>query len=98
MEERAQREAGRCTIISDLVTCSGHEPQPCGTLCASQAITLSPYSGAPFVSHRQAPHPHTASYHRHPHMHPHTLHIHTHTETHTQSERERERSTEPTTA
>ena len=90
MEERAEREAGRCTIISDLVTCSGHDPQPCGTLCASQVITLSPCSGAPFLSHRQAPHPHTASYHRHPHMHPHTLHIHTHRETHTQSERERE--------
>ena len=92
MEERAEREAGRCTIISDLVTCSGHDPQPCGTLCASQVITLSPCSGAPFLSHRQAPHPHTASYHRHPHMHPHTLHIHTHRDTYTEWEREKHRA------
>ena len=61
MEERAQREAGRCTIISDLVTYSGHDPQPYGTLCASSTIKFNPCSAAPFLSHRQASHPHTAS-------------------------------------
>ena len=51
MGERSQREAGRCAIISDLVTCSGHDTQPCGTLCASQTRGLSPCSAAPFLSH-----------------------------------------------
>ena len=59
--ERSQREAGRCTIISDLVTCSGQDTQPCGTLCASQTNRLSPCSAALFLSNRQAPHTLTLS-------------------------------------
>ena len=85
MGERSQREAGRCTIISDLVTCSGMTPSPVDTLCASQTNGLSPCSAALFLSHRQAVPPltHTCA-HTHTHTHhtpshtPHTLHKHTH--------------------
>ena len=75
--ERSQREAGRCAIISDLVTCSGMTPSPVDTLCASQANGLSPCSAAPFLSHRQAPSP----LHTQPHTLPHT-HTYSHTNTH----------------
>ena len=85
MEERAQREAGRCTIISDLVTCSSHDPQPCGTLCASPTIKLNPCSAAPFLSDRQASHPHTAIAHTVSHAPSHTTHTHTQSHTYTQS-------------
>ena len=77
MGERSQREAGRCAIISDLVTCSGMTPSPVDTLCASQANGLSPCSAAPFLSHRQAPSP----LHTQPHTLPHT-HTYSHTNTH----------------
>ena len=56
--------------ISDLVTCSGRDTQPCGTLCASQTNGHSPCSAAQVLSHRQAPPPlHTHS----PSHTPHTL-------------------------
>ena len=71
MGETSQREAGRCAIISDLVTCSGMTPSPVDTLCASQTNGLSPCSAAPFLSHRLY-HPLT-----HTSTHTHTL-THTH--------------------
>ena len=93
MGERSQREAGRCAIISDLVTCSGMTPSPVDFLCASQTNGLSPCSVAPFLSHRQAipPLTHTCTHtHTHTHItHPHTLLTHSinthtlHTLTHT---------------
>ena len=91
MGERSQREAGRCAIISDLVTCSGMTPSPVDILCASQTNGLTPCSVAPFLSHRQAipPLTHTCT-HTHTHnTHPHTLLTHSinthtlHTLTHT---------------
>ena len=73
--------------ISDLVICSSHDPQPCGTLCASQTNGHSPCSAVQFLSYKQAPPPlHT---HTHTHSPSHTLHSHTlslsqtHTHTHT---------------
>ena len=75
MGERSQREAGRCTIISDLVTCSGMTPSPVDTLCASQTNGLSPCSAALFLSHRQAVPPLT---HTCAHTHTHTSHTLTH--------------------
>ena len=83
MGERSQREAGRCAIISDLVTCSGMTPSPVDILCASQTNGLTPCSVAPFLSHRQAIPPlthtctHTHTHHTPSHT-PHTLHKHTH--------------------
>ena len=80
--ERSQSEAGRCTIVSDPVTRSGHDTQRCETLCASQTNGLSTCSAAPFLSQRQDPHtPHTPL-----HTHTHKLLIHSHsTHTHTNS-------------
>ena len=82
--------------ISDLVTCSSHDPQPCGTLCASQTNGHSPCSAAQFLSHSLHPpytHTHTHSPSHIPHSpshipHSHTLSLslsltHTHTRTHT---------------
>ena len=73
MGETSQREAGRCAIISDLVTCSGMTPSPVDILCASQTNGLTPCSVAPFLSHRQAIPPLT-----HTCTHTHTSHTLTH--------------------
>ena len=96
MGERSQREAGRCAIISDLVTCSGMTPSPVDFLCASQTNGLSPCSVAPFLSHRQAipPLTHTCTHTHHtpsntpPILHKHTQSSHPHSHilfTHTHS-------------
>ena len=98
MGERSQREAGRCAIISDLVTCSGMTPSPVDILCASQTNGLTPCSVAPFLSHRQAipPLTHTCTHTHHtpsntpPILHKHTQSSHPHshilfTHTHTAS-------------
>ena len=74
MGERSQREAGRCAIISVLVTCSGMTPSPVDTLCASQSNGLS-------LS--QQPHScHTDRLYRPLHTCAHTQ-THTHTPSHT---------------
>ena len=68
MGTRSQREAGRGTIISDPVTRSGRDTQPCGHPSASQTSRHSPCSAAPFLSQRQAPSPlHTQFTHSHIH-------------------------------
>ena len=95
MGERTQREAGRYTIISDLVTCSRHDTQPCGdpeclTDHHTQSLLSSPI---PLTQADSTPsysliHPQTPS-HAPSHTHTHTD-THTHTHTHT--------STEPTGA
>ena len=77
MGTRSQREAGRGTIISDPVTRSGRDTQPCGHPSASQTSRHSPCSAAPFLSQRQAPSP----LHTQPHTLPHT-HTYSHTNTH----------------
>ena len=87
MGERSQREAGRCMIISDPVTCSGHDTQPCGhPVCFTDQETHSLLSSSvPFTqTGSTSPHTdtHTAS---HSLTHPHTLLTHsslTHTYPH----------------
>ena len=74
MGERSQREAGRCAIISVLVTCSGMTPSPVDTLCASQSNGLS-LSQQPHFCH-------TDRLYRPLHTRAHTQ-THTHTLTHT---------------
>ena len=74
MGERSQREAGRCMIISDPVTCSGHDTQPCGhPVCFTDQETHSLLSNSVPLTQTGSTFPHT-----------HT-HTHTHTQTHTQT-------------
>ena len=90
MGERSQREAGRCTIISDPVTCSGHDTQPCGhPVCFTDQRTQSLLSSSvPLTQTRStSPHmdtqPHTPSHTPHSpsltHTHPHILLTHLNT-------------------
>ena len=76
MGERSQREAGRCTIISDPVTCSGQDTQPCGhPLCFTDQRThsLLPSSVPLTQTGSTSPHTHT---HTHKHTQAHTLLTH----------------------
>ena len=80
MGERSQREAGRCMIISDPVTCSSHDTQPCGhPVCFTDQRTQSLLSSSvPLTQTGSTPPPLT---------HTHTqAHTHTHTHTHTQAQ------------
>ena len=87
MGDRSQREAGKCTIISDPVTCSGHDTQLYGhPVCFTDQQTHSLLSSSvPFTqTGSTSPHTdtHTAS---HSLTHPHTLLTHsslTHTYPH----------------
>ena len=90
MGERSQREAGRCTIISDPVTCSGRDTQPCGhPVCFTDQRTQSLLSSSvPLTQTRStSPHmdtqPHTPSHTPHSpsltHTHPHILLTHLNT-------------------
>ena len=75
MGERSQREAGRCMIISDPVTCSGHDTQPCGhPVCFTDQETHSLLSNSVPLTQTGSTFPHT-------HTHTHT-HTNTHTNTH----------------
>ena len=64
MGERSQREAGRCTIISDPVTRSGHDTQPCGhPVCFTGQWTQSMLcSPVPLTQTGSIPLTHTASH------------------------------------
>ena len=90
MGERSQREAGRGTIISDPVTCSGRDTQPCGhPVCFTDQRTQSLLSSSvPLTQTRStSPHmdtqPHTPSHTPHSpsltHTHPHILLTHLNT-------------------
>ena len=90
MGERSQREAGRCMIISDPVTCSGRDTQPCGhPVCFTDQRTQSLLSSSvPLTQTRStSPHmdtqPHTPSHTPHSpsltHTHPHILLTHLNT-------------------
>ena len=83
MGERTQREAGRYTIISDLVTCSRHDTLPCGhPVCFTDQHTQSLLSSPiPLTQTDSTPsysliHPQTPSH----------APSHTHTHTHTQAQ------------
>ena len=81
MGERSQREAGRCTIISDPVTCSGRDTQPCGhPVCFTDQRTQSLLSSSVPLTQTGSTSPHMDT-------HPHTLltHPHSPTLTHTYS-------------
>ena len=89
MGERSQREAGRCMIISDPVTCSSHDTQPCGhPVCFTEQRTHSLLSNSVPLTQTGSTSPHT---HTHTHTHTqiytqaHTLPTHTqpHTASHT---------------
>ena len=81
MGERTQREAGRYTIISDLVTCSRHDTLPCGhPVCFTDQHTQSLLSSPiPLTQTDSTPsysliHPQTPSHapsHTHTHTHKH---------------------------
>ena len=75
MGERSQREAGRCTIISDPVTCSGHDTQPCGhPLCFTDQRTHSLLPSSVPLTQTGSTSPHT-HIHRLTHFPPtHTTH------------------------
>ena len=76
MGERSQREAGRCTIISDPVTCSGRDTQPCGhPVCFTDQRTQSLLSSSVPLTQTRSTSPHT-------HTQAHTLPP-THTQAHT---------------
>ena len=79
MGERSQREAGRCTIISDPVTCSGRDTQPCGhPVCFTDQRTQSLLSSSVPLTQTRSTSPHT-------HTQAHTLppaHTPSHTLTH----------------
>ena len=79
MGDRSQREAGRCTIISDPVTCSGHDIQPCGhPVCFTDQRTQSLLSSSVPLTQTGSTSPHT-------HTQAHTLppiHTPSHTLTH----------------
>ena len=65
MGERSQREAGRCTIISDPVTCSGRDTQPCGhPVCFTDQRTQSLLSSSVPLTQTgsTSPHTHTGSH------------------------------------
>ena len=90
MGERSQREAGRCTIISDPVTCSGRDTQPCGhPVCFTDQRTQSLLSSSVPLTQTgsTSPHmdtqPHTPSHTPHSpsltHTHPHILLTHLNT-------------------
>ena len=86
MGERSQREAGRCTIISDPVTCSGRDTQPCGhPVCFTDQRTQSLLSSSVPLTQTgsTSPHSHTHTHrlthsppHTHRLTHPHTLLTH----------------------
>ena len=60
MGERSQREAGRCMIISDPVTCSGHDTQPCGhPVCFTDQRTHSLLSSSVPFTQTGSTSPHT---------------------------------------
>ena len=88
MGERSHREAGRCAILSDLVTCSGMTPSPVGP-CVLHRPADSVPAQQPHSCHTDRlhcplhtrAHPHTTS-HTHNITHPHTLLTHS-TNTHT---------------
>ena len=87
MGERSQREAGRCMIISDPVTCSGHDTQPCGhPVCFTDQRTHSLLSSSVPFTQTGSTSPHT---HTHTHTHTHRLthspppHTQPHTTSHT---------------
>jgi len=88
MGERSQREAGRCMIISDPVTCSGHDTQPCGhPMCFTDQRTHSLLSSSVPLTQTGSTSPHT---HTHTHTASHTTHTllthpHSPTLTHTYS-------------
>ena len=88
MGERSQREAGRCMIISDPVTCSGHDTQPCGhPVCFTDQRTHSLLSSSVPLTQTGSTSPHT---HTHTHTASHTTHTllthpHSPTLTHTYS-------------
>ena len=88
MGERSQREAGRCTIISDPVTCSGRDTQPCGhPVCFTDQRTQSLLSSSvPLTQTRStSPHTHTQAHTLTP-THTHRLtHSPLHTQPHTPS-------------
>ena len=75
MGERSQREAGRCTIISDPVTCSSHDTQPCGhPLCFTDQRTHSLLPSSVPLTQTGSTSPHT-HIHRLTHFPPtHTTH------------------------
>ena len=76
MRERSQKEAGRCTIISDPVTCSGRDTQPCGhPVCFTDQRTQSLLSSSVPLTQTRSTSPHT-------HTQAHTLPP-THTASHT---------------
>ena len=87
MGERSHREAGRCAILSDLVTCSGMTPSPVGP-CVLHRPADSVPAQQPHSCHTDRlhcplhtrAHPHTTS-HTHNITHPHTLLTHS-TNTH----------------
>ena len=88
MGERSQREAGRCAILSDLVTCSGMTPSPVGP-CVIHRPADSVPAQQPHSCHtdRLSPLIHTCIHthiltHTHNITHPHTLLTHS-TNTHT---------------
>ena len=88
MGERSQREAGGCMIISDPVTCSGHDNQPCGhPVCFTDQETHSLLSSSVPLTQTGSTSPHT---HTHTHTASHTTHTllthpHSPTLTHTYS-------------
>ena len=71
MGERSQREAGGCMIISDPVTCSGHDNQPCGhPVCFTDQRTHSLLSSSVPLTQAGSTSPHT---HTHTHTGSHSL-------------------------
>ena len=82
MGERSQKEAGRCTIISDPVTCGGRDTQPCGhPVCFTDQRTQSLLSSSVPLTQTRSTSPLT-----HTHTQAHTLpspHTQTHTPSHT---------------
>ena len=91
MGERTQREAGRYTIISDLVTCRRQDTQPYGDPeCFTDQHTQSLLNSAILLTQTDSTpsysliHPQTPSHalsHRHTHTHV-RAHVRTHTHTH----------------
>ena len=80
MGDRSQREAGTCTIISDPVTCSGHDTQLYGhPLCFTDQRTHSLLSSSVPFTQTGSTSPHT---HTHTHTQAHTLPAPTHTASH----------------
>ena len=88
MGDRSQREAGRCTIISDPVTCSGRDTQPCGhPVCFTDQRTQSLLSSSVPLTQTGSTSPltHTQA-HTLPPTHTHRLtHSPLHTQPHTPS-------------